>query len=427
MDRPLRRRKGFFVVSNEQENEQEFDAESLAALARSSIAAPPPTKSVPPAAGVKDDSGLINLKALAEQASTDADVTPDLPSASNGKSPAAAESTRPAARSAARPAAQGSAAAHAPAVVAAPPAPAPARSNALIYMLGFVALAAIGAWIYVNRTPAAVEPTEPTTELDEGSGPIPDEPSTPPAPSEPASQAVAAATPPTTAEPTTPTSPDPAATSAAPAADPTAVAAAPADEGRDRDQRERDRERERRDRERAAAAAAGGAAATPAAPATAPVATPARTEPAPARTEPAPAGQAAATKRGSSVDDLLDQALGGRPAAGGVGTREQPRQREEAPSADLPDVPPRSAITSALGRLRRSIENCANGQVGVARAEVTFGSDGSVSSVTISGAPFAGTPQGACMQRVVQRARVPRFRRSSLTITYPYSVRPPEP
>lgn len=154
------------------------------------------------------------------------------------------------------------------------------------------------------------------------------------------------------------------------------------------------------------------------------------TEPAPTTMQAAAPAEPAAQQGGSQqIDSLLDNALGGRPAAGG--TKTVPTERTTAAaaasgtaSAELPDTPTRADVARTLGRLMPQIRQCAADQVGLANATIMVRNDGSVGSVAIAGHPFGGTPQGACMEGVIRGARFSPFRQSTFRITYPFALRP---
>ncbi len=129
--------------------------------------------------------------------------------------------------------------------------------------------------------------------------------------------------------------------------------------------------------------------------------------------EPAPTGM-------SSVEDLLDRAIGGNAPAP---TMEAPAEMEAAP-ANLPETPSRASIARALGGLTSRMRQCAGDQVGLATARIRVSNDGQVQTANIGGSPFGGTPQGACMENVVKTARFPRFSRPYFDVTYPFSIRP---
>jgi len=76
-----------------------------------------------------------------------------------------------------------------------------------------------------------------------------------------------------------------------------------------------------------------------------------------------------------------------------------------------------AALAPGLGQARR----CVAGHTEPSVAVITFGSDGTVSSVAVSG-PAAGTPAGACIESAFRSARVVPFAKPSFTVSYP--VRP---
>jgi hypothetical protein len=122
------------------------------------------------------------------------------------------------------------------------------------------------------------------------------------------------------------------------------------------------------------------------------------------------------------MDDLLTRALGGTPSAGGTMTEATMEVAMEDRSS-LPETPSRPAVTRALGGLMARMRQCAGDQVGMATARIRVNNNGQVVSANIGGSPFGGTPQGACMERVVQTARFPRFQRTHFDVTYPFSIR----
>lgn len=115
-----------------------------------------------------------------------------------------------------------------------------------------------------------------------------------------------------------------------------------------------------------------------------------------------------------SVAEMMDRVAGGplTPAA-----------PAPAPSAELPERPTRSQITTVLSGLNGPVRSCANGQTGTAPVAIVIGSDGAVRSANVSG-QFAGTPAGECIAGVVRRARFPAFRAPQVNITYPFVILP---
>ncbi len=136
------------------------------------------------------------------------------------------------------------------------------------------------------------------------------------------------------------------------------------------------------------------------------------------------------------MDSLLDRALGGRPVAGGTRTeptggaaaRPAAAPAAAAPAAapaagPVPNEPGRGDIARVMGSLLPGVRACAGDQVGLASATVALKNDGSVVSAAVAGAPFGGTPQGACMEGVIRRARFTRFSATTFRFTYPLAIR----
>jgi hypothetical protein len=76
-----------------------------------------------------------------------------------------------------------------------------------------------------------------------------------------------------------------------------------------------------------------------------------------------------------------------------------------------------------MGSLLPGVRQCAADQVGLANATVALKNDGTVVSASVAGAPFGGTPQGACMEGVIRRARFTRFSATTFRFTYPLAIR----
>ena len=76
----------------------------------------------------------------------------------------------------------------------------------------------------------------------------------------------------------------------------------------------------------------------------------------------------------------------------------------------------RGAAVAALNAASVAAKSCA-GQVGTGRVRVVFSPSGAVSSATVDGAPFAGTPQGGCIAGAFRAAKVPPFEGSPVTVS----------
>jgi len=119
-----------------------------------------------------------------------------------------------------------------------------------------------------------------------------------------------------------------------------------------------------------------------------------------------------------SVDALLDEALS--PSARSAALQ---RERELAlEQTQLPQTPSRDDVTQAMTVLLPAIRGCAMGHSGMATAGIVVRADGRVAGVEITGAPFAGTASGRCMEGVIRRAHFPRFRQPAFRIRFPLAI-----
>jgi hypothetical protein len=129
-------------------------------------------------------------------------------------------------------------------------------------------------------------------------------------------------------------------------------------------------------------------------------------------------GEEANAKSPSRVDQMLDEALA--PDAQRVALRQ--RQALAAAAAELPTAPSRDEVTKAMTVLLPAIRGCAMGQTGLMTAGIVVHNDGRVASVDITGAPFANTPSGRCMEGVMRRAQFPRFKQPIFRIKFPFAI-----
>ncbi len=101
---------------------------------------------------------------------------------------------------------------------------------------------------------------------------------------------------------------------------------------------------------------------------------------------------------------------------------------EPPPGAPIASAPPKwgtpsiGALQAAIGSVMAGARSCLAGQDAGSRAEVTFGSDGRVKSVGVSG-PAAGTPAEGCLRSAIGAARVPPFSEPSFSASL--TIRPP--
>lgn len=163
-----------------------------------------------------------------------------------------------------------------------------------------------------------------------------------------------------------------------------------------------------------------------------PAATPAAPTPAPA---PRPAAKAKTPAKGTAgdLDDLLARATGGGSApakqpskAGGADpVRSAIGSPGDSAEASLPDQPSRAQVRRAMRSVSGQVMACKSLVDSMTRVNATLvvGSSGGVNSANVNG----GSPAvQQCVSRAVKRARFPRFKQASFTVTYPFVLSPPQ-
>jgi hypothetical protein len=140
-----------------------------------------------------------------------------------------------------------------------------------------------------------------------------------------------------------------------------------------------------------------------------------------ATTDTAVADKAKAPTPAGSVDlqEAMQQAAGPQSTFSGT-----PTATAEAPAAAPTSVtlkPSQGAINGALGAALPGARACLGPDDPISRATVTFQSDGTVQSVTVTGGA-AGKPAEACIRSALMRAKVPPF--AMPTFTAPATIRP---
>jgi hypothetical protein len=114
----------------------------------------------------------------------------------------------------------------------------------------------------------------------------------------------------------------------------------------------------------------------------------------------------ASSSDGKSLEALMQQAAGVTSGATTAATA-TPDSPQVAPGS-VPLRPAIGAIRGALGAALPGAQACLGPDDPISHAMVTFQSDGSVQSVTVSGGA-AGKPAEACIRAALMKARVPPF------------------
>ena len=127
------------------------------------------------------------------------------------------------------------------------------------------------------------------------------------------------------------------------------------------------------------------------------------------------------TGGGGSGGDLTNAmqaaAGGGSSTAAAVNTATGPQY---APGS-VPQKPSQGQVAGAIGAVLPDAKHCLNEGDPISRANVVFKSDGSVQSVSVSGFA-AGKPAEACIKTALGKAKVSPF--AEATYSFPVTVRP---
>lgn len=122
----------------------------------------------------------------------------------------------------------------------------------------------------------------------------------------------------------------------------------------------------------------------------------------------APTGQA-----GDLQSEMIRAAGGAKDPAAGAGTPEP--AAGNAKNQNVPEQPSQGSVQAAVGAVMGGAKGCVAGADDVSRANVTFGSGGTVSSVSVTGWA-AAHGKSACVQAALKGAKVGAFSKASYTI-----------
>ncbi len=144
------------------------------------------------------------------------------------------------------------------------------------------------------------------------------------------------------------------------------------------------------------------------------------TSPAPkSKSDSATASSTPAPKKssgGSDIDSLLAQAAGG-------GTKAPQKSSGSSSDDSLPETPTAASVLNALKAVQGDVRACGNGQHGVAKTAIGVnGNTGRVTSAKVVSGPFVGTPVAGCIERAVRKASFPRFKRTSFSLDFPFTI-----
>jgi predicted Zn finger-like uncharacterized protein len=140
---------------------------------------------------------------------------------------------------------------------------------------------------------------------------------------------------------------------------------------------------------------------------------------APSATAPAASATAAPTKVAAAVTKA--------PSSGGT-TKEKEKATPKPVETTMPNEGNApfsvSAAQVALTQAATNSSSCAKpaGPTGSGKVQVTFATSGRVTTATVMGPPFAGTPVGGCVAGVFRKARVPAFAGNPVTVSKSFAI-----
>lgn len=102
----------------------------------------------------------------------------------------------------------------------------------------------------------------------------------------------------------------------------------------------------------------------------------------------------------------------------------QPDKQPEPKGPELPETLSSHAINKAMQKTRTEVNACfaTYGVPGKADLTIEIGNDGKVRKVELRG-EFEDTPTGECIVEAVKNTEFPPFKKSSMTINYPFILR----
>jgi hypothetical protein len=121
-----------------------------------------------------------------------------------------------------------------------------------------------------------------------------------------------------------------------------------------------------------------------------------------------PTATAAPAGSGKSLEALMQQAAGVTSSPTAPAATSTPDDSTQAAPGSVPLRPSTGAVRGALGAVTPGAKACLEADDPISHAMVTFQSDGSVQNVTVSGGA-AGKPAEACIRAALSRARIPAF------------------
>lgn len=143
-------------------------------------------------------------------------------------------------------------------------------------------------------------------------------------------------------------------------------------------------------------------------------------DPRPALGGPAPAAVAPAAK-GDLTSQMAAATGADKNKSGATDANPEPASGGGSKNSSVPEKPPQGSVQAAIRAVSGNAKACVAGADDISRANVTFGSNGAVTSVSVSGWA-AGKGAASCIKTALKGANVGPFSSPSFTVTVP--IRP---
>ncbi len=123
---------------------------------------------------------------------------------------------------------------------------------------------------------------------------------------------------------------------------------------------------------------------------------------------------------GGDLAEAMKAAAGGGSAMAGTPVTSGGTESKYA-AGTVPQRPSQGSVAGGIGSVMPSVKSCLGSDDPISRASITFQSDGTVKSVTVSGFA-AGKPQESCIKAALMKANVGPFAEATYQVTQP--IRP---
>jgi hypothetical protein len=127
-------------------------------------------------------------------------------------------------------------------------------------------------------------------------------------------------------------------------------------------------------------------------------------------------------KPATNVNDLLKNLRGG---GGGTATPPPVIGSSNSNRGDLPEKLGKADVLGSIQPQIPNVKRCSDRDpslTGTVKVKIQVANTGNVTGANVENDPFAGTPVGACVERVVKSIKFPQFSSPSMSFTFPFAL-----